>query len=240
MDKTIARDQAAKNEARAIESRSFVDPRLDATHGTVSLLRQKRKRPSRELAQALARPGILANWPKTGDSLFGSGDWNAEAALGVFVGNGFYQYATAYKDAAEALVEGLLAGNLVADSAVYPALFLYRHYVELILKGINQVGEQLYRTTKTSVEGHQIDELWRTARPQLEQAFPERQKADSDAVEKCIRELASIDPSGQALRYARRLQRQGGGPTLPSVVQVNLAHFRDMMNGLSVFLDGSY
>jgi hypothetical protein len=181
------------------------------------------------------------DWPKTGDSLFsGSGDWNAEAVLGVFDGNGLYEYATAYKDAADALVEGVLSHRLVADSTVYPVLYLYRHYVELILKGINHIGEQLHKTPNQSLEGHRIDDLWQTVRPQLEQAFPEAAKAVTDAVEKCIREWAEIDGSGEAFRYAGKRQSQGGGQTLTRGRQVNLAHLREVMNGLSMFLDGSY
>ena len=41
--------------------------------------------------------GNLPNRPKTGDSLFGPGDRNAGAILGVFEGNGLYEYATAYR-----------------------------------------------------------------------------------------------------------------------------------------------
>jgi hypothetical protein len=74
----------------------------------------------------------------------------------------------------------------------------------------------------------------------LESTFPEGDRADTDAVEKCINEVASIDPSGEALRYGRKKQKQGGGTTWSNPVQINLANTRDVMNGLSAFLDGSY
>jgi hypothetical protein len=54
----------------------------------------------------------LSDWPKTGDTLFGVGVWKAEALLGAYAGDGFYYYAAAYKEAADALVEAFRISSM--------------------------------------------------------------------------------------------------------------------------------
>jgi hypothetical protein len=46
-----------------------------------------------------AHSELRRNLPKTGDSLFDPGYWNAEAVLEVLEGNGLYECATAYRQA---------------------------------------------------------------------------------------------------------------------------------------------
>jgi hypothetical protein len=182
-----------------------------------------------------------AEWPKVGDSLFGAGPWKAEALVGAYSGDGLYDYAAAYKDAADALVDDVLSFRFPVDSVVYPIIFLYRHYVELILKGIIEVGLQLEpQVNARSKEHHRIKDLWLSARPLLEQLFPDGDSIATDAVEKCIEELDSIDSSGEAFRYGNKTRKQGGGKMWNGHIQINLGNIRDVMNRHSVFLDGSY
>jgi len=61
------------------------------------------------------RSRILQDWPWKGDSLLGAGAWATESVLGCYIGGGFYEYASAYKQAADTLVENVLAFRLTAD-----------------------------------------------------------------------------------------------------------------------------
>lgn len=185
----------------------------------------------------MSREITFSDWPKAGDSLHGAGPWKAEALVGVFEVDWEYDYASAYKEAADELVRGVLDQRLAPDSAVYPILFLYRHYIELILKGIVAIGAKLEKATVSYEKIHAINDLWRKARARLEQAFPEAEKTDTDIVEQCIREFATWDASGEASRYARR---KNGASTWNGTKQLNLANMRDVMSRMAGLLDGSY
>jgi hypothetical protein len=181
----------------------------------------------------------MPDWPKAGDSFFGAGSWKAEGVLGAFVEHdGYYYYAAAYKEAGDELVQAVLDDRLQADSAVYPVLYLYRHYVELILKDIVGIGAKLEKSGAASPGHHIVRDLWQNeVRPLLERTFPEGKKEDTDIVEKCVLELASIDASGEASRYPTK--KKGGDPTWPKTEQLNLDNMRQVMKRIATFLDGS-
>jgi len=58
-----------------------------------------------------------------------SPDWACTAEL-------FLQYAEVYKEAVEVLLNGLQTRGLLHDYQPLPVLFLFRHYIELQLKGL--------------------------------------------------------------------------------------------------------
>lgn len=75
-------------------------------------------------------------WPQKGDTLFASGiDWESEALIDQ-PWNSILVYALGYKDAADLVVAGVQSRDIAPDLAVYPACFLYRHYLELMLKAL--------------------------------------------------------------------------------------------------------
>jgi hypothetical protein len=183
----------------------------------------------------------VSEWPKVGDSLFGPGPWSSEGILGAFPSHeGLGYYAAAYKEAAEELVQAVLDQRAAADSAIYPILYLYRHYVELMLKEIIYLGEALEKKrTASGHEHHSVDKLWREVRQILERTFPEGQREGTDSVERVVLELAKIDPSGEAFRYPWKRKKTGGGTTWPNSVQLNLENLRQVIRGVSALLDGS-
>jgi hypothetical protein len=179
-----------------------------------------------------------SRWPQAGDSLFASsGAWESQALLDA-PWDWFMQYAMGYKDAADAVVAAVEARQASPDSVGYATCFLYRHYIELMLKGLINVGNQLRnRTAEYPKNDHRIRELWAQARSFLEEACPEGNPTDAETVEKCILEFASIDPSGEASRYGEDTK---GNPTFKNATQLSLTNMRDVMNRLSGFLEGSY
>lgn len=179
----------------------------------------------------------MSDWPKSGDSLFAGGDWEAEALAGGS-SDWVLAYATAYKEAADAVVEAVQAKNVPPDAVSYAVVFLYRHYVELMLKGLIILGAKLEQiNVDYSEDGHKIDLLWTRCRAFLERTFPDGEKADTDAVEERIKELISKDPSGEAFRYG---EDKRGKPYLPEAVQFNLTNMRGVINGMAGLLEGSY
>lgn len=179
----------------------------------------------------------MHSWPHPGDSLFRSGpDWESESVLDN-LGEWFLSYALGYKHAADALVQKAEAKEISPDTIGYPVCFLYRHYVELMLKGLINVGSMLDSRQPYFPKHHRIDELWRLCKPLLEKASPEGEKSDADAVERCIRELALIDPSGQGFHYG---EHKIGLPALPPVTPACLANLREIAQRIAGLLEGLY
>jgi len=177
----------------------------------------------------------VQSWHKPGDSLFMSGpDWETESVLD-YPGDWFLSYAVSYKHAGDALVQKMEANEVSLDAVGFAVCFLYRHYVELMLKGLIDSGTLLDSRQHYFPRHQRIDELWRLCRPLLERAAHESKHPEIDAVERCIRELALIDPSGAGFHYG---EHKIGLPALPPVTQASLTNMRDVTNRLAGFLEG--
>jgi hypothetical protein len=84
----------------------------------------------------------MKDWPATGDSIFNSGsDWQKDALLTIFTGlPSFLHYATSFKEAGDVVVASVERGQQSADSVGLAICFLYRHYIEVMLKGLICLG----------------------------------------------------------------------------------------------------
>jgi hypothetical protein len=72
-------------------------------------------------------------WPRSGDHVFISGDdWWMNACVNW--GGGWTLYAIGYRNAGDVLVERVEQDRGEADALVYPIVFCYRQYLELMLK----------------------------------------------------------------------------------------------------------
>ena len=173
-------------------------------------------------------------WPGAGDSLLAGGDdWQTVAALPP---SDFLGYATSFKEAADIVVETVERTGRRADSVVYAVFFLYRHYLELMLKGLIRLGKKLQGGSGCP-QHHQIDRLWGELRPMLEKEFPEGERSATEAVERCIKELSSMDPGGEAFRYP---ERKDGQATIQGVSCFSLRNVRKTIDDIDGFLGGSY
>jgi len=176
-------------------------------------------------------------WPQAGDQLFVSAEdaennawlkWRGEAK--------WWAYAEGYRKAADVLVEGSTETLSDQDFLVYPISFLYRHYLELRLKGLIMVGSQLVRIDQGFPPCHDIQKLWKEARTILEQVWPSGPKADLDNVETSIREFAAIDPQSYAFRYP---STKDGKEHLPTLTHINLRNLSEVMGRLAGLLDSA-
>ena len=151
---------------------------------------------------------------------------------------GLLAYAQSYKQAADAIVETIERTRRGADRMVYAVLFLYRHYLELMLKGLMRMGRRLEKGSwDVPRKGHRINELWQECRPMLERQFPEGEKSATDSVERCIKELCRIDPNGEVSRYPEDTH---GRPTIQGDRYLGLRNVRQTMDKIDGFLGGSY
>jgi hypothetical protein len=129
--------------------------------------------------------------------------------IGLSLSDSFYW-------ASKSLVEGVVQGRLREDIEGCAALFLFRHYLELILKEIIIAGRYLatdggltQEDVKQITTGHNLGDLWQKV---LEDAKP---KMPKDApwenyncafAEACVKEFDAADAKGFAFRY----KGQGG------------------------------
>ena len=175
-------------------------------------------------------------WPKKGDRPFmvGGDDWYNHACLNdLGVGSSWYLYPKGYKHAADLLVEHIMSINLNQDTLVYPIVFLYRQYIELILKRLIRDGNELLNISEKLPQGHKINDLWKKCRVILEKVWSNESREELDAAEACIKQFSVKDPTSTAFRYPTDLE---GYPSLPKM-QINLRNLLEVMRRISSFLE---
>src|SRR5947209_4225244 len=108
---------------------------------------------------------------KRGDKLFINNQWRQHLDIAEsyqYLGYkraGFMSYSTAYKLAADRLVQTLhinSSPDIYLDALVLPIVFLYRHYVELTLKDLVSDGNEKFGNPPIDFTkyGHRIDQWW--------------------------------------------------------------------------------
>jgi phytoene dehydrogenase-like protein len=157
-----------------------------------------------------------------------------------------YAYREGYRRGAQILVRAVGATAQDQDFLVYPIVFLYRHYVELVLKEIIRrapylIERELTAAEKKHLDDHRLDVLWQDFKP-MSSAISEASgwaklpKKGVEGIDDYIRQISEIDPSSYSLRYA---YSKKGDPSLPKrLTHINLRHFGDLMERLSNYLWG--
>jgi hypothetical protein len=154
---------------------------------------------------------FLLRYPQKGDSLFRENisahyDVNLDPYLTLGpLGDNWYKYLSAYKEAADILVNKIINDRSVQDYFVLPTIYLYRHSIELSLKLIIRYGSELYDESDYR-QIHDLDKLWFHCRSIIEKNWPKEQKYCEilNATEKLIEELSKIDPTGEESRYPEK------------------------------------
>jgi hypothetical protein len=146
-------------------------------------------------------PGESSPWPEIGDRLFGQP--TQSAWLRRHKNERYYLMTQGYKLAADLLVEQAEAGGWKRRGQLEcPIVFCYRHFLELTLKGLLEKYGSM-TNIEPDRENHQLEILWRNFRKLLDtlNLDGQQEKHTTDVVEKCIAELAKVDPKSQTFRY---------------------------------------
>ena len=139
--------------------------------------------------------------------------------------------ALGFKMAADKLVDIAMKEPDYTDYLVYSVGYLYRMYIELRLKDIIEIVKQVSKT------GHNLEELWKEAKPMMESSSQWFDDQELEAIEEKVREFSKIDPFSDAWRYSRNMKRE---PTLKDIRNVDLRHLKQVIDSISTALDGSY
>ncbi|MGO9085330.1 MAG: hypothetical protein ACLQBK_08900 [Candidatus Sulfotelmatobacter sp.] len=183
--------------------------------------------------------------PRKGESLFRGDlrDWMNNACLRQ---GDDYACREGYRRGAQILVEAVGEKERDQDFLVYPIFFLYRHYIELVLKEIIRrapylIGCGLTAAEKKHLEDHQLDLLWKDFKP-LSAAitkvagWSDMPREDVEGIDDFIRQISEVDPRSYSLRYAHSKK---GDPSLPkNLTHINLRHFGELMDRLADYLWG--
>ena len=147
------------------------------------------------------------------ESIWETGPWQADAQLEAD-GN-WYPYVAGYKDAADKVIDA--TQNEYFDSLVYPVMFLYRHYLEIMLKqllwefrSLHLYLEKYPRSMEDNTGSekddpilkHDLMRIWKELRKLIEKAWRDEEDLSFLAdVELRVREFHAIDQGSFAFRY---------------------------------------
>lgn len=175
--------------------------------------------------------------PQKGDVLFQpADDWWHNACIDQW-GDCSEAYINGYKSAADALITTVLSNERpIIDHLVYPIVFLYRHYLELRLKELNQEASKLLGKPWRANPIHDLNRLWVSVRPDLEEIWPNACRDELDAISDLIGQFCQVDPSSTAFRYPLN---KNGSKSINNLSHINLRHLKDNIDKISIILDGS-
>jgi hypothetical protein len=173
---------------------------------------------------------VTARLPEAGDRLLSSG-------RGAFLAQGHaernYRLLRGYKRAGDILIQKALVDRPDRDNLVFPALFNYRHYIELALKGIVE-KHGAFAGVSTKSKDHKLFDLWQLF-VKIATAFGnDCSDIATVALGECINEIDDVDASSTVFRYARKLS--GDTPDLPKN-GLDLVRLHDVMNGIENFFE---
>jgi len=188
-------------------------------------------------------------WPGKGDKAFkdvpfsptgASPHWLSEIS-DLLGGDYLWAIVAGFKEAADKVVDSLVATKERMDVFFFPVVYLYRHAIELSLKGLVNDGIylQILKDDQELLDiltSHNLHSLWSKIRLVLKEVWPDGDDADVDAVEKIILEFHQADKPGQRLRYSKDKQGKPHTDTLPD--RVDLVVLKQTMERLFQFLDG--
>jgi len=161
--------------------------------------------------------------------------WN-NACLNFTHGkNTWLGYSTGYKRGATILSGFVCNQQGYQDTLIFPILFLYRHYIELMLKQIlNNCAVLLEKQIK--FKHHNLKEYWELVKDNTPKCAGEPlPKEYIDAVDNIISQLDEVDRASDAFRYP---SRKDGTPTLPGIKLINIKQLSEEMDKISGMLEG--
>lgn len=141
---------------------------------------------------------------------------------------GWNVYVAGYFNAARALLESSY-DRFFMTFAIYPILFLFRHYIELELKGqMMATGKLLHVPLPEFSTDHSILSLWAKFKAMLPAGHPALDNAPN--IERILNEMHCIDPKSMDTRYG--LRRDLVTPSVANPVRIDAVNLKQTMDKL--------
>lgn len=148
-------------------------------------------------------------------------------------------FPEAYMNTAIILLQMIILTNSngIRDGLIYPALFSFRHYLELTMKDslnyfCNTNSSQVAKEVLD--KDHNLKNLWKALLPFIGEG------EDVDIMQKLIYEVNNIDPTSETFRYPYEVD-ENGEKRLPHIDQTRLndvVKLKRVMLKMYRFLDG--
>jgi hypothetical protein len=130
-----------------------------------------------------------------------SSDGNGSYLVQIGAGVDWQTYVSAYKMAADMLVERTHEGRQI-NWLIFPIWYLDRHHLELNLKSLIWDSDALAGVPKRRLRGHELMPLWGHCLKEIDKWQKPFPKEQLDAVAATLQQFDKIDPNSEAARYA--------------------------------------
>ncbi len=175
-------------------------------------------------------------WPQKGDRLFVPGEDGWESAYLPRGRRNWRHLAHGYKVAGDALVQHVIDTRRHQDELVYPIVFLYRHYLELELKGLLVLSKVVHDEPIAVPSKHSLKPLFNEVRRAVKTVWPGAPKEELDVVEAHLLDFEAYDSKSDAFRYPVDTE---GNPALPDSLEwIDLRHMGEIIDGVYNLLGG--
>jgi len=171
--------------------------------------------------------------PRENETIFQpDNDWQNNACLRS-VTLSLRDYGENYRESADALIDAALNDHIDIDSVVHPVIFLYRQYLELILKDIIFRTGVIQDVNDEYPMSHSFNVLWPRAKSRLRTHFGEDAPEQLNYLDSVFEEFTRYDPDSTAFRYPFH---KNGNRNLTNLEIINLRHVRETMQRIARFL----
>jgi len=172
--------------------------------------------------------------PYSYNSLFRPGpNFSLNACVGTNGGPyDFGSYAEGFFEAGFQIVDAIKRGEWTIDILVYPAVFDFRHGIELYIKHMTILANRLLATGQKMELGHGILKNWAA----LTHLFadlenPHFDTLEIDIVRDILTDFVEIDATGQVFRYPEDNKGQ------PHLRQISVINVEVLTDGMRVVFD---
>lgn len=149
------------------------------------------------------------NFPKEGNKLFvnGGGYYEFSNIEGSYSKDRqFYDYIEGYKSSADLIILNALESNDIRtlDTCVFPAVFLYRQFIELMLKHIylaHSDDEHEAKVNTIKRTSHNIKRMWDKVEVIIRKYFPNDDESMLRAAKDYVYQFADEDSNSFNFRY---------------------------------------
>jgi len=190
--------------------------------------------------------------PNINDRLFVEADGtehnyaSINRSKGIRNEKGMFFIIEGYREASFHLLNELINNHkddwLKIDSFIYPILFTFRHYLEVIIKDTTRYHRMIRREVYSDQVGfkndHSLSKLWNELRPYLEATYRDSEDLEDKltAIEKLLAEFDDKDKGSYSFRYPFESSR-----SIDADIQFALPHISlDLKNLQMIFQKLSY
>ena len=163
---------------------------------------------------------------------------------------GHFYIIEGYREATNLLLEKIVQSNdndwLKIDSLIFPLLFNFRHYLEVILKDTLRYyrlyKREVFSNETGFVKEHSLTKLWSELKPYLEKNYEhvDTIQTDLQAVENLLAEFDSVDKASFSFRYSFQSSKNANGEIAYSVpaMTIDLINLKSTIRKMQNYFEG--